>query len=328
MLQPLQLWVGSMIRKQQKLQTVVILGSVIFLILLLAFAEPVADWLDRWAFIQILDAVSKLSVLIAVAAFLLELPKREERAQAEKQRTFLEYWKIVDAAAASQKPTSHARKIALERLAGAGVSLRNIDAPKAELRKINLTEADLVGANFAGADLTGAILDRADLSKAYLVRSRLYGTSFRGAELLYGLNLRDALYDRETKFPDTFDPKEAGAILIAPGASLHGVHLPEAKFWEVDLRDADAEGANLSGASFPGANLQNVSFIAANLRGATFRSAKMDGANLKDADVQGAVFWKTQGLTVEQIKEARNWESAKYSRDLALSLGLKETLIE
>ena len=315
-------------RKQRRLQSAVVLSSVISLIVLLALAEPVADLLDNWAFIRILDAASKLSVLVAAAAFLLELPKREERAQAEKQRTFLEYWRIIDAAAASQNPTSHARKIALERLAEAGAHLRNIDAPKAELRKINLTGADLVGANFAEADLTGAILDRANLSKAYLVRARLYGASFVGAELLYGLNLREALYDRKTLFPDTFDPREAGAILIAPEVSLHGVHLRGAKFWEVDLRGADAEGANLSGASFPGASLQNVSFIAANLQGATFRSAKMDGANLKDADIEEAVFWKTQGLTIEQVKEAKNWKSAKYSRDLALLLGLGESSIE
>ncbi|MEO0768584.1 MAG: hypothetical protein AAFY72_03990 [Cyanobacteria bacterium J06649_4] len=95
-------------RKLRRLQFAYITAAAVALIATLVYAQPISKWLKALAFIEILDAVSKLGVLVAVAAFLLEIPKRQERAEAERQRTFFEYWRVIDAAAAAGTTTSHA----------------------------------------------------------------------------------------------------------------------------------------------------------------------------------------------------------------------------
>ena len=308
-------------RRQQKLQLIILLFSVAAFATILNYAKLIADWLQGNDFITILDQVSKLSLLVAVITFLWEIPKRQEKVNAERQRTFFDYWQVIDAAAAAGITTSHARKIALENLAKAGVKLRNIDAPKAELRQINLTGADLIGANLEGADLTSALLNQANLSKADLSHARLYGTSLVGATL-ENVNLRGALYDENTRFPKGFDTRLSGALLIAPGTSLAGVKLPKAKLWGVNLRNANLTAIDLSEASCPGAFLQNANFEDANLQGANFQGAHMQGTILQKADIRKANFWAVKGLTAEQVKLAHNWQEAIYPPDFSRELGL------
>lgn len=307
-------------REWTRVQFIVFFSVLIALAVVLGFAEAIAKWLENWAFIKIIDAASKLGVLIAVITFIVEIPKREERVQAERKRAHFEYWQVIDAATAAGTSTSNARKIALENLANEGVSLRNIDVPKAELRRINLTAADLVGANLRETDLTGAILDRADLSKAYLYRARLYGASLLDANL-ESTDLRDVLYDDRTRFPKGFRAERLGAYLIAPHASLAGVQLPKAVLWGVNLQHANLQGANFSDSAFHGALLQNANLQGANLQGSKFRNANLEGASLKDANIQEANFGEAKGLTVEQVKAAQNWETAIYSPEFGVELG-------
>ncbi|MEO1125467.1 MAG: pentapeptide repeat-containing protein [Cyanobacteria bacterium J06639_16] len=298
-----------------KIQWLVLLAALIVLWVTLVYAKPIAGWLTDWDFIKILDAVSKLGILIAVIAFLLELTQRNEKIQIERKRAHFEYWQAIDAAASAQTTTSHARKMALENLASEGVPLRNIDAPKAELRQINLLGADLAGANLVEADLTGANLNKADLSKARLYKVRLYGASLLDTNL-DDADLRQVLYDKQTCFPRGFEPEKLGAYLMAPGISLPLVQLPGAVLWGVDLQGANLQGANFSKASFNGARLKNVNFQDANLQGVRFRFANLEGANLKYANIKGAYFWGAKGLSVAQIKMAKYWEDAYYSPGL------------
>ncbi len=71
-------------------------------------------------------------------------------------------------------------------------------------------------------------------------------------------------------------------------------------------------GADLSGAYLSGANLSR-----ANLSGADLFGAKLVRAKLVRANLSGA-----KNLKVEQIKEAKNWEEAKYSKEFREKLGL------
>lgn len=311
-------------REQTRLQLIVLLSTLIALVVILVFSEPIAAWLTGWALSKILDAVSKLGVLIGVIAFLLEVPKRKERIETERKRAHFEYWQAIDAAAAAKTSTSNARKIALENLASEGVSLRNVDDPKAELRRINLAGADLVGANLEEADLTGAILNRADLSKANLYRSRLYGASLLDAKL-DSTDLQEVLYDDQTRFPNGFRAERLGAYLIAPHTSLTEVKLPISVLWGVNLQDANLQKSDFSEAGFHGALLKNANFQGANLQGAKFRSANLEAANLKDANIRKADFWDAKGLTVNQVKTAQNWEEATYSSELCNQLGLNNS---
>jgi hypothetical protein len=78
--------------------------------------------------------------------------------------------------------------------------------------------ADLNGANLYGADLYGADLNRANLYGANLYGADLYGANLNRANLgranLYGANLNRAYADRTTVWPDKYDPKKAGVIVL------------------------------------------------------------------------------------------------------------------
>ena len=62
----------------------------------------------------------------------------------------------------------------------------------------NLRDANLIGADLNGADLRGADLRGSDMSTANLVGTILY----------------ESKYNNATRWPDGFDPQEAGAVLV------------------------------------------------------------------------------------------------------------------
>jgi len=68
--------------------------------------------------------------------------------------------------------------------------------PGADLRKADLFGADLEGADLSGADLSGADLSGADL----------------GGALLSGVNLIGARANKNTIWPEGFDPEAAEVI--------------------------------------------------------------------------------------------------------------------
>jgi uncharacterized protein YjbI with pentapeptide repeats len=49
--------------------------------------------------------------------------------------------------------------------------------------------------------------------------ARLFGANFSNA-LFIDVRFTHALYDQETQFPDGFDPRKAGAYMIAPDVDL------------------------------------------------------------------------------------------------------------
>lgn len=92
----------------------------------------------------------------------------------------------------------------------------------AKLRYADLSNAKLSDTNLSGANLHGATLVEADLSDASLHGTDLSGTKLNDARLHYadlvdailsGADLTNAKYNKETKWPDGFDPQAAGAIL-------------------------------------------------------------------------------------------------------------------
>lgn len=128
--------------------------------------------------------------------------------------------------------------------------LAGLGAPKAYLKGIKLPGAFLSGANLEGAFLSGANLQRADLGFANLQNADLIHVNLQGAFLI-GTNLQGAFlgsanlqkanmddanlqgvtytdsnsrnetcfkfttrYPCPTIFPDNFDPKKAGMVLV------------------------------------------------------------------------------------------------------------------
>ncbi len=213
------------------------------------------EWIMEWivygfsklVFFKILEYAAKLTILLALILYVLEVPERKRQAE-------LNAWQIVNSAI-EQKAAS-GRVEALEYLNNAGVDLNFLSVPNAyligttkegETRGINLPDAKLRGANFAKSTLTDANFNNAQLRKANLEGANLMGANLRGAAL-WRANLE--------------------------GANLMGAYLGGAHLWEADLRGADLRGANLMGAFLQRADLRKANLEGANLERADLRNAK------------------------------------------------------
>lgn len=333
---------------------------ILILVLLattLLFSSQLSNWLKNLAFIQVLDSVGKLGILVALITFFLEVPKRDEQAKLEAERRQFEYWKAIDSATSSSKAssggryTSYALRMALQNLveekdlSGKPLKIRNVDFSGADLHEINLAGADLMISQFRYSNLSGANFRDANLSKCTFARARLLGTNFSDANLAEAA-FRDALYDRHTKFPKSFDPNVMGMHKIEPQASLSEVNLAYAMLWEVELEKADLQRANLEGAiiggNFRGVNLRQaylrhtkaanidlqgaclceVDFSDATLYQAKFNNADLEETNFQGSRIQGADFRGAINIDLDQIKAAKNWEQATYDEDFCAKLGL------
>jgi uncharacterized protein YjbI with pentapeptide repeats len=325
------------------------LAIVVILLVAFLFSTQLAAWLDKTpsisAFIKVLDSLGKFGLLIAVITFLRKIPEWEERAKQEAKRRRFEYWQAVDSAYTAKRSKegrffSTALKIALEELAkeknadGEPIKLV-VDADGARLEEINLEGAYLYVCGLKGADLSGANLRNTKLEVIDGRWARLFGTDLSGSQFIRGVLLTHALYDEKTKFPIGFDPQEAEAYKIAPGAFLQGAMLENASLWAANLEKANLQEANLKYAVIGGnwrytnlqnANLEEIKNADLDLRWANLQGANLDGARMKNVDVSGADLRGARNITVEQIKEAKNWEQAIYDNNFRQALGLSSAV--
>ena len=121
-------------------------------------------------------------------------------------------------------------------------------------------------------------------------------------------------------------------------AALQGVILKDANLRGTDLSWADLRGAdlnrtnlirtnlsaaNLTEANFSGANLSEANLSEANLCEANLSEALLLGALLLGADLNKAKFEdNVKDLMPSQIRTAKNWETAYYSKGVLEGLGL------
>ena len=94
-----------------------------------------------------------------------------------------------------------------------GADLRDANLSGANLSFARLSASNLAGANLSEANLRGAHLNEADPGEADLSGADLSFAGLIGAEL-DGARLRNAKYDSATRWPEGFDPENAGAILV------------------------------------------------------------------------------------------------------------------
>jgi uncharacterized protein YjbI with pentapeptide repeats len=331
---------------------------IVLIVITLFFSNQLAEYLKNLTFIQVLDSLSKLGILIAVINYLLGIPKREEQAKLEAERRQFEYWQVIDAAKSAREAspdgrfTSYALRMALQNLtkerdaSGQPLKIRNVDFSGADLHEIDLANADLMVSQFRYTNLSGANFRRAKLGKATFARARLHGADFSEADLTV-VSFNDALYDKATKFPKDFNPQIMGMHKIAPRAYLVEAALAYAMLWDAELERSDLRGANLEGAilgnanlkeanlqgaslaqaraagiNFQGANLRGANFTQANLYQARFNNADLQEANFQGARIQGGDFRGARNITQEQIKAAENWEQAIYDDEFRQELGL------
>ena len=89
-------------------------------------------------------------------------------------------------------------------------NLSEADLRSANLHNANLEEANLRGANLHNVNLGEAKLIAADLTGANITDTDLWAADFTGANLSRA-NLRGAIYNETTLWPEGFNPESAGA---------------------------------------------------------------------------------------------------------------------
>ncbi len=80
---------------------------------------------------------------------------------------------------------------------------------------------------------------------------------------------------------------------------------------EVNLRGIKLYNVNLNNADLSGADLRSANLSEVKLRGANLRDASLTDAVLSSADLRGA-----QGLTIEQLREAKTLYKSRLDPDL------------
>ena len=100
------------------------------------------------------------------------------------------------------------------------------------------------------------------------------------------------------------------------GAHLHFAKLKRADFYYACLKKADLRFANLKGAWLGKADLTGANLSFVDLTNAKLTDADLTDANLSDANLSNANFYKTTGLTQEQLDGACISSSESLPRNL------------
>jgi Pentapeptide repeats (8 copies) len=190
-------------------------------------------WLSNWSFLETLEYLSSLSVLIAVIFYFAGTNDRI------KMRHY-QAWQVINTA--QGKGGNGGRIDALQELVEDKVALTGVDLSEAFLQGVVLDHAKLMRANFHNADVRNGSFAGADLGDATFAGANFRKANFRGAKL-HGADFTDA--------------DLSGADLA--GADLTGANLENADLRGADLRDV--KWANI--ASVKMTNLQDVKNIPA-----------------------------------------------------------------
>lgn len=189
--------------------------------------EWAAYGLSRWSFLEVLEYLGSLSVLIGVIFYF------SESADRIKQRHY-QAWQVINTA--QGKGGSGGRIEALQELNADKVPLVGVDGSFAFLQGIHLEHANLLRADFAAADLRGS-----DLNSAELTFADLHSANFRKSDLE-----RTILSNANMSDTDLVDINLAGARL--DGANLSSADLRNANLQDIDWRlIASIQSANIAG---------------------------------------------------------------------------------
>jgi Pentapeptide repeats (8 copies) len=190
--------------------------------------EWVAYALSIWKFLEVLEYLSSLGVLIAVIFYFAEAGDRM------KQKHY-QAWQVINSA--QGKGGNGGRIEALEELNTDKVSLIGVDLSSAFLRGVRLKKASLARANFNAADAREATMEGANIPYANLRSANFRGATLKNASLQ----------------GSTLDGADFTGVELA-GADLTGASLEDA-----DFRNADLEGMKWGQlASVKGLNVYGV----------------------------------------------------------------------
>src|SRR5690242_1924374 len=173
--------------------------------------EWAAYALSRWSFLEVLEYLGSLSILVGIIFYF------SESADRIKQRHY-QAWQVINTA--QGKGGSGGRIEALQELSEDKVPLVGVDVSGAFVQGISLPRAHLRRANFSVADARNS-----NFRSAELIDADLGSANFRGSDMheaiLQGAKLDDADFW---------------------GVDLTGADLSDASIADTDLRNADLNG--------------------------------------------------------------------------------------
>jgi len=182
--------------------------------------EWIWDWLSyllaNWSFLEVLEYLGTLSILLGVILYFAESGDRE------KQRHY-QAWQVINTA--QGKGGSGGRTEALQELAADRVDLVGVDASDAFLMGVRLTRANLARASLRGADLRMAVFDQANVEYADLSSTNIRNGSMVKAELDYAM------------FADS----------DLNGCNLTGADCDDSDFSRADLRNCELKNLKWKG---------------------------------------------------------------------------------
>jgi uncharacterized protein YjbI with pentapeptide repeats len=145
-------------------------------------AEWIWDWLSyllgNWSFLEVLEYLGTLSILLGVILYFAESGDRE------KQKHY-QAWQVINTA--QGKGGSGGRKEALQELVADDVDLVGVDVSDAFLMRVQLPRANLARANLRAADIRMGLFDHADLEYADLTSANIRNGSLAKANLSYAM---------------------------------------------------------------------------------------------------------------------------------------------
>jgi hypothetical protein len=178
--------------------------------------EWVAYWLSGWAFLEVLEYVERLGILVAIIFYFAESGIRT------KQRHY-QAWQVINTA--QGKGGSGGRVEALEELLKDKVSLVGVDVSGAFLFDVRLNKARLERSNFHDVDARGGSFQRAKMQFANFTSANVRGGNFSKADL-----------------------KNA----VLKDADLMGANFAEADLGETDLSRADLRNTDFGRVNWRG----------------------------------------------------------------------------
>ncbi|AFZ00145.1 pentapeptide repeat-containing protein [Calothrix sp. PCC 6303] len=178
-----------------------------------------------------------------------------------------------------------------------GINLNGIKLNGVSLNGTNFTDANLSGANLSEANINGANFTDANLSGANLSEANINGANFTDANLS-GANLENS-YIQDTKFTN---------------ADLSNARLVNANTWDEEMIDNNFEFV-YDDECDPQYNGYERWYST------NFSGAKLTNTNLRFTNLKAV-----KDLTLEQIKEGKNWDEAIYNSKFLKKIRIAKTI--
>lgn len=274
-------------------------------------SERLARTLQGWAFLDVLQSIAHLGVLVAVISYVVQIDDR-------RRAGHYQAWRVINSA--QGKAGNGGRIDALQELNADAVSLRGVDAARAFLDGIQLPQGRLGHARLDSASLSNANFEDADLSFAGLHAANLRCANFHGARLSYAdlsnvragntdlsrAGLRGANVTNAFLFAATLENANLFEARIA------GSNQQKATLQNAQMSQTDARGAIMVGTQLRGAHLRDASLVDARLHGSDLSSTDLTGADVSGATLLGS------DLSNANLENLNNWRriSSLYGANL------------